>query len=87
LIAACIALAFFAGDASATKITPEQVIAICGDKLQAAACQEHTHLDASKNAAPKFARLIAAMGPSAARKAATVMWLPNVRFPRPFLNS
>lgn len=34
LIAACIALAFFAGDASATKITPEQVIAICGDKLQ-----------------------------------------------------
>jgi hypothetical protein len=33
-MSACIAFALLSGEASATKITAKQVIAICGDKLQ-----------------------------------------------------
>ncbi len=34
LMSACIALSLFTGEASATKITARQVIAICGGQLQ-----------------------------------------------------
>ena len=87
LMSAYIALSLFTGEASATKITANRSLRSVATSFKAEASETPTHRDANKNAATRFAPLIAVAAPTAGRRAATDILLKSGRSPRALLTS